>query len=40
LNVDLSDLALPGRHYTRRVIQLAVRFVGADGMPRQLAPVA
>ena len=24
-NSDLSDLALPGCHYTRRVIQLAVR---------------
>ena len=32
-NSDLSDLALPGCHYTRRVIQLAVRLVVEDGMP-------
>ena len=32
-NVDLSDLALPGCHYTRRVIQVAVRLVVEDGMP-------
>ena len=32
-NIDLSDLALPGSHYTRRVIQLAVRLVGEDGVP-------
>jgi hypothetical protein len=32
-NVDLSDLALPGSHYTRRVIQLAVRLVVEDGLP-------
>jgi len=25
-NIDLSDLALPGGHYTRRVIQMAVRW--------------
>lgn len=32
-NVDLSDLALPGSHYTRRVIQLAVCLVVEDGLP-------
>jgi hypothetical protein len=32
-NVDLSDLALPGSHYTRRVTQLAVRLVVEDGWP-------
>ena len=32
-NVDLSDLALPGSHYTRRVAQLAVRLVVEDGLP-------
>ncbi len=32
-NVDLSDVALPGSHYTRRVTQLAVRLVVEDGLP-------
>ena len=32
-NVNLSELALPGSHYTRRVIQLAVRLVVEDGLP-------
>ncbi len=32
-NIDLSDLALPGGHYTRRVIQMAVRLVVEDGLP-------
>ena len=32
-NVDLSDLAWPGSHYTRRVIELAVRLVVEDGLP-------
>ena len=32
-NVDLSDLAWPGSHYTRRVIELAVRIVVEDGLP-------
>lgn len=31
--VDLADVALPGSHDTRRVIQLAVRFVVEDGVP-------
>jgi len=33
LNIDLSDLALPGGHYTRRVMQMAVRLVVEDGLP-------
>jgi hypothetical protein len=33
VTVDLSDLALPGSHYTRRVIALAVRIVVEDGLP-------
>jgi len=32
-NSDLSDLALPGSQYTRRVAQLAVRWVVEDGLP-------
>ena len=32
-NIDLSELALPGSHYTCRVIQLAVRLVVGDGVP-------
>ena len=32
-NRDLSDLAPPGRHYTHRVIDLAVRLVVEDGLP-------
>ncbi len=31
--VDLSELAWPGSHYTRRVIDLAVRIVVEDGLP-------
>jgi hypothetical protein len=30
---DLSDLAPPGSHYTRRVLDLAVRLVVEDGLP-------
>jgi hypothetical protein len=33
LSIDLSDLALPSSHSTRRVIQLAVRLVVEDGLP-------
>ena len=36
-NVDLSDLALPGSHYTRRVTPLAVRLVVEDGLPARPA---
>ena len=32
-NVDMSDLALPGSHYTHRVVATAVRTVVEDGMP-------
>ena len=32
-NVDLSDLAPAGSHYTHRVIDLAVRLVVEDGLP-------
>jgi len=32
-NIDLSDVAWPGSHYTRRVIELAVRIVVEDGVP-------
>ena len=31
--IDLSDLADPGCHYTRRVVHLAVRLVVEDGLP-------
>jgi hypothetical protein len=37
LNIDLSDVALPGGHYTRRVIQMAVRLVVEDGLPSRPA---
>ncbi len=36
-SVDLSDLALPYCHYTRRVQQRAVRLVAEDGLPCQAA---
>jgi hypothetical protein len=32
-NIDLSDLAPPGGHYTHRVIQMAVRLVVEDSLP-------
>ena len=32
-NADLSDLAAPNSHYTRRVVCLAVRLVVEDGLP-------
>jgi hypothetical protein len=32
-NIDLSDMAPPGGHYTHRVTQLAVRLVVEDGLP-------
>jgi hypothetical protein len=35
-NADLSDLAPPGGHYTRRVIALAVRLVVEDGLPYRI----
>ena len=36
-NADMSDLALPGAHYTHRVVALAVRLVVEDGLPYQAA---
>lgn len=36
-SADLSDLAPPGGHYTRRVIALAVRLVAEDGLPYRAA---
>ncbi len=32
-NIDLSDVAPPGGHYTHRVIDMAVRLVVEDGLP-------
>jgi hypothetical protein len=34
---DVSDLALPGSHYTHRVVGLAVRLVVEDGLPYRAA---
>jgi hypothetical protein len=36
-SAGLSDLALPGCHYTRRVVALAVRLVVEDGLPYRAA---
>ena len=36
-NADASDLADPGSHYTRRVVDLAVRRVVEDGLPYRCA---
>ncbi len=36
-NVDCTDLAAPGSHYTKRVVALAVRLVVEDGPPYQAA---
>jgi hypothetical protein len=36
-NADMTDLADPGSHYTRRVIDAAVRFVIEDGLPYRSA---
>ena len=36
-NADLTDLADPGCHYTRRVVHLAVRLVVEDGLPYRIA---
>ena len=36
-NADMSDLAPPYSHYTRRVIGLAVRLVVEDGLPYRAA---
>ena len=42
-NADMTDLAAPGSHSTKRVVDTAVRLVIEDGLPyrrRQLEPVA
>ena len=36
-NADMSDLALPGAHYTHRVVYAAVRSVVEDGLPYRSA---
>jgi hypothetical protein len=36
-NIDLSDVAPPGSHYTHRVIDMAVRLVVEDSMPYRSA---
>ena len=36
-NVNMTDLADPGSHYTRRVIDAAVRLVIEDGLPYRSA---
>jgi hypothetical protein len=36
-NADLTDLADPGSHYTRRVVDTAVRLVVEDGLPYRAA---
>lgn len=33
----MSDLADPGSHYTRRVVETAVRLVVEDGLPYRVA---
>jgi hypothetical protein len=36
-NADASDWADPGSHYTRRVVELAIRLVVEDGLPYRSA---
>jgi transposase len=36
-NANTSDLALPGSHYTHRVVTVAVRLVVEDGLPYRAA---
>jgi transposase-like protein len=36
-NADMTDLADPGSHYTRRVTDAAVRLVIEDGLPYRTA---
>jgi len=36
-NVDMSDLATPGSHYTNRVVQTTMRLVVEDGLPYRSA---
>jgi len=32
-NIDTTDIADPGSHYTKQVVDLALRFVAEDGSP-------
>ena len=32
-SIDLTDIAAPGSHYTRQVVDLAIRLVAEDGSP-------
>jgi hypothetical protein len=36
-NADMTDLACPGSHYTRRVVDTAVRLAVEDGLPYRAA---
>ena len=36
-NADMTDLAAPGSHYTKRVVDTAVRLVIEDGLPYRAA---
>jgi hypothetical protein len=36
-NADTTDLAHPGSHYTRRVVDAALRLVAEDGLPYRAA---
>jgi hypothetical protein len=36
-NANMADLALPGTHYTHRVVAVAVRLVVEDGLPYRAA---
>ena len=36
-NADMSDVALPGSHYTHRVVAIAVRLVVEDDLPYRAA---
>ncbi len=36
-NVDMDDLASPGSHYTRRVVETTMRLVVEDGLPYRTA---
>jgi hypothetical protein len=36
-NADSTDLAAPGSHYTRRVVDTAIRLVVEDGLPYRAA---
>jgi hypothetical protein len=36
-NADMTDLADPGSHYTRRVVDTAVRLAIEDGLPYRTA---